>query len=133
MHNLVELKAICPKISLEIVYATPRNFVGKAVYSRACCYLQRPVAKRLRSVQIELEKKGFGLKVFDGYRPLSVQKEFWKYVPDPRYVADPAVGSKHNRGAAIDLTLIDRKGEELPMPSPFDDFTKKAHRNYAGG
>ena len=133
MHKLVDLKAVSPKISLEIVYATPNNFTGKIVYSKPLCYLQKSVAERLHRVQLGLEKKGLRLKVLDGYRPLSVQKIFWEFVPDPRYVADPAEGSKHNRGAAVDLTLIDRAGRELPMPTPFDDFTEKAHRNYQGG
>jgi D-alanyl-D-alanine dipeptidase len=133
MHNLVELKAISPRIALDIVYATPNNFIGRAVYSKPCCYLQKKVAKRLHRVQAALEKKGLGLKVWDGYRPHAVTKIFWEFLQDPRYVADPAIGSKHNRGAAVDLTLIDALGRELPMPTLFDDFTEKAHRDYQGG
>jgi D-alanyl-D-alanine dipeptidase len=133
MHNLVELKAICPGIALDIVYATPNNFTGKPVYSMSCCFLLSCTAERLKRVENGLKKQGLGLKVYDGYRPLSVQKEFWKLVPDPRYVADPAVGSKHNRGAAVDVTLIDREGRDLSMPTSLDDFTEKAHRNYKGG
>src|SRR3989344_7546481 len=104
--NLVEIKNVSPQIVLEIAYATPRNFMGKAVYLKPCCYLQKKTAERLHRVQLAVEKKQMGLKVFDGYRPLSVQKIFWEFLSDPRYVADPAVGSKHNRGAAVDLTLI---------------------------
>ena len=66
-------------------------------------------------------------EVYDCYRPMAVQHKFWKLVPDERYVANPAKGSRHNRGAAVDLTLVDRSGQELPMPTPFDDFTDKAH------
>lgn len=132
MHNLVELKAISPRIVQDIVYATPNNFTGKAVYPSAKCYLIRSVAERLHRVQLFFEKKGLGLKIFDAYRPLSVQKILWSLVPDPRYVADPAIGSKHNRGAAVDVTLIDPKGDELPMPTILDDFSEKAHCHYMG-
>ena len=84
----------------------------------------------LDSVQRELEKVGLGLKVWDCYRPLSVQKILWSIVPDERYVANPAKGSRHNRGCAVDLTLVDSLGNELPMPTKYDDFTEKAHRDY---
>ena len=87
-------------------------------------------AYALDSVQKDLQKIGLGLKVFDGYRPLSVQKKFWEIMPDERYVADPKKGSRHNRGMAIDLTLVDSKGNELEMPSEYDDFSEKAHRDY---
>ncbi len=123
MHDLVELKKIDPSIVLEILYATPKNFTGQAVYSSDRCYLQRKTAERLHRVQKILKKKGLGLKVWDGYRPLFVQKIFWSIFPNPTYLADPAKGSKHNRGAAVDLTLIDANGNELLMPSGFDDFT----------
>ncbi|MES2274173.1 MAG: D-alanyl-D-alanine dipeptidase [Chlamydiota bacterium] len=130
--DLVELKKISPGVILDIRYATPHNFAARTVYSSARCYLQRRTAERLDRVQRSLEIRGFGLKVFDGYRPLSVQKIFWSVLPDPQYVADPLVGSKHNRGAAVDLTLVDRRGEELLMPTSFDDFTESAHHDYQG-
>ena len=88
------------------------------------------MAAALSRVQEALEKKGLGLKVFDGYRPLSVQKKMWARFPVEGYVANPAKGSNHNRGAAVDLTLVDSKGEELPMPSAYDEFSERAHRNY---
>jgi D-alanyl-D-alanine dipeptidase len=87
-------------------------------------------AESLHVVQTELRRKGLSLKVYDGYRPLSVQKKFWAICPDDRFVADPAKGSRHNRGAAVDLTIVDAKGKELQMPTPFDDFTEKAARSY---
>ncbi len=133
MHPLVELIQISPQIRLDIRYATPNNFTGKVVYPSARCFLLRQVAERLHLVQGTLEKMGLGLKVFDGYRPLSVQKILWKVCPDPRYVADPKEGSCHNRGAAVDLTLVDLRGKELPMPTEFDDFTAKASHSYLGG
>src|SRR6185295_14858120 len=93
------------------------------------CYLRRFAAERLSAVQTELETMGLGLKVWDGYRPLSVQKQFWALVPDERYVASPVKGSRHNRGAAVDVTLVDRTGGELEMPTKFDDFTEAASAN----
>ena len=130
--SLVRVDAINPRIRLDIRYATTNNFTEKVLYDSAVCLLRKPVALRLSAVQEELEEQGLGLKVFDGYRPLSVQWKLWEIVPDPRYVADPREGSRHNRGAAIDLTLIDSAGNELPMGTPYDDFTEKAHRNYKG-
>jgi len=99
----------------------------------ARCLLRESVAHRLSRVQDDLEARGLGLKVFDGYRPLSVQRRMWAVLPDPEYVADPAKGSRHNRGAAVDVTLVDTRGRELPMPSAFDEFSERAHRDYAGG
>lgn len=128
---LVELSSVSPNISLDIRYATKNNFTGKVLYPFPSCHLQRKCAERLHRVQLALEKIGLGLKVFDAYRPLSIQKILWDILPDPRYVADPARGSNHNRGAAVDLTLIDREGQELPMPSGFDEFTERAHRDFA--
>lgn len=124
---------------LDMRYATTNNFSGKAVYPSARCFLRADVAKRLLAAQAELRKQGLGLKLFDCYRPFSVQERFWAIVPDERYVARPGkkdgtivVGSKHNRGAAVDVGLVDKSGRELPMPSGFDDFTDKAHRDYRG-
>jgi D-alanyl-D-alanine dipeptidase len=129
MHqDFVDIEKINPRILLDIRYATDNNFLGRAVYSIPKCFLRKEVAEKLDLVQKFLEKKGLGIKVYDGYRPLSVQKEFWNFLPDDRYVANPAIGSRHNRGAAVDLTLVDKQGNELTMPTPFDDFTEKAHR-----
>lgn len=128
--DLVELTAIDPTIGLDIRYATPNNFTHQKVYASARCLLRRAAAESLSVVQKELRQQGLSLKVYDGYRPLSVQKKFWEICPDDRYVANPAKGSRHNRGAAVDLTLVDKKGNELQMPTPFDDFTEKAGRAY---
>ncbi len=137
--SLVEVVKINSHIHLDIRYATTNNFTHRVVYPSAKCYLQREVAQALSEVQTELERLGVGLKIFDGYRPLSVQKIFWKIVSDKfpntrereKYVANPAKGSKHNRGTAVDVTLIDLKtGKEFKMPSEYDDFSEKAHRNY---
>ncbi len=127
---LVDLQKFIPGIALDIRYATTNNFTGKVLYPVARCCLRREAAENLKQVQEELKPQGLALKIFDGYRPLSVQKKMWAVCPQPGYVADPAKGSRHNRGAAVDLTLIQLDGVELPMPTPYDDFTEKAHRNY---
>lgn len=127
--DLVEIRGVDPTILLDIRYATDKNFTGKQVYPVASCYLKKKVAGRLSKVQGDLREKGLGLKVFDCYRPLSVQKRFWELVPDERYVANPAKGSRHNRGFAVDLTLVDGEGRELEMPTAYDDFSEKAHRD----
>jgi D-alanyl-D-alanine dipeptidase len=128
--ELVNLQNEIPSIVLDIRYATTNNFMNQAVYDRADCYLRKKTAEKLRAVQEELAPKGLRLKIYDGYRPLSVQKKLWAIMPDENYVANPAKGSRHNRGAAVDLTIVDKSGKELVMPTPFDDFTEKAHRNY---
>lgn len=128
--ELVELAAAAPDIVLDIKYATAGNFTGKAVYPIARCFLVKEAAQALVQVQADLRKLGYGLKVYDGYRPLSVQRIFWSILPDERFVADPAKGSRHNRGYAVDLTLVDAAGREVLMPTPFDDFTERAGRDF---
>lgn len=130
--DFVDLKALIPSVVLDMKYATTDNFLGRKVYSSNQCLLRYSVAKRLVEVQQELQREGLGLKVFDCWRPLDVQKQMWKIKPDANYVANPNKGSRHNRGAAVDLTLVDGSGQELEMPTGFDDFTKKAHRDYQG-
>jgi D-alanyl-D-alanine dipeptidase len=127
---LIDIQSINPGVRLDLRYATENNFTHQKVYEQARCFLRPETAQRLSDVQEELEKQHLGLKIFDCYRPLSVQRKFWALVPDERYVANPAKGSRHNRGAAVDLTLVRDDGTELPMPTPFDDFTVKAHRDY---
>lgn len=138
--GFTEITEQAPGVILDIRYATPNNFTGKTVYPAARCFLRKDVAERLMRVEKALAKEGLGVKIFDCYRPISVQKKFWDLVPDERYVAKPVMkdgkwveGSRHNRGAAVDITLVDAKGQELPMPTPFDDFTEKASRAYTGG
>lgn len=128
--GIVDVEKVIPGIVLDIRYATTNNFTGKVVYPAARCFLRKPVAEKLAKVQVELKQQGLGLKVYDGFRPLSVQRIFWQIVPDERYVANPAKGSRHNRGAAVDLTIIDANGKDLLMPTDYDDFSEKAHRDY---
>ncbi len=131
--ELVDIQAIAPTIQLDLRYATTNNFTGQKLYAQARCLLRPQVATRLALVQADLEAKQLGLKVFDCYRPLSVQKRMWELVPDANYVADPKSGSRHNRGSAVDLTLVDRQGHALPMPSEFDEFSPRSHLDYQGG
>lgn len=129
--DLVEVIQLIPDIGLDIRYATTNNFTGQRLYPSARCYLRRAAAEKLRAAQRELASLGYGLKVFDGYRPLTVQRKMWEVFPQPSYVADPKKGSRHNRGAAVDVTLIRLSdGQELAMPTPYDDFTERAHRNF---
>ena len=135
--DLVDIAASEPTIRLDMRYASERNFTKVAIYPVARCLLRRDAAERLARVQKALRAEGVGLMMWDCYRPFSVQKKFWKLVPDERYVAEPVAdaagrpvkGSKHNRGAAVDLTLVDRDGRPLEMPTDHDDFSPRAHRN----
>ena len=129
--DLVDVQKVIPGVVLDIRYATTNNFTGQQLYPFSKCYLRRASAEKLRAAQAELGTMGYGLKIFDGYRPLSVQWKMWEVYPQPGYVADPRKGSRHNRGAAVDVTLIRLSdGTELPMPTPYDDFTEKAHRKF---
>ncbi|MEI6692895.1 MAG: M15 family metallopeptidase [Chlorobium sp.] len=130
--DYIDIQALDSSMVLDIRYATTNNFTGKVMYPVARCLLRRDAAFRLLRAEQHLNKQGYRLIVFDGYRPLSVQKKFWAILPDERYVADPAKGSRHNRGAAVDVSLADLKGNPLPMPSDYDDFSVKAHRDYTG-
>jgi zinc D-Ala-D-Ala dipeptidase len=126
--GLVDAAALIPGLSLDIRYATPDNFTKAALYPAAVCWLSPKAAKALAKVARDLRSDGLRLKAFDCYRPLSIQRKLWALVPDERYVADPAKGSRHNRGMAVDLTLTDDQGRALPMPTDYDDFSEKAHR-----
>ena len=134
--DLVELKKLDPTIRLDIRYATPNNFTGRAVYKEARAFLQRPAAEALVRANRALRKQGYGLTVFDGYRPWSVTKLFWELTPEDKkqFVADPSKGSRHNRGCAVDLTLHDLKtGRQVSMPGEYDEMSERSHINYAGG
>ena len=131
--SLVDIQTINPNIVLDIRYATTNNFLEQQLYPVAKCALRKEVAEQLSQVQNDLEKIDLGLKVFDCYRPLSVTKKMWEVLPDSRYVANPERGSRHNRGAAVDVSLVDFKtGIELEMPTDYDDFSEKAWRTYEG-
>ena len=134
--DLVELKKLDRSIRLDVRYATSNNFAGRAVYSEARAFLQRPAAVALVRAARVLKARGYGLVVFDGYRPWSVTKLFWDITPADKkqFVADPAKGSRHNRGCAVDLTLYDLKtGRQVSMPGEYDEMSERSHINYAGG
>ncbi|MBS1622046.1 MAG: M15 family metallopeptidase [Bacteroidetes bacterium] len=129
--KMVELKSIIPGLVYDIRYATTNNFMHRKMYPGKTNYtfLRKPAAESLLNVQKELNEKGLGLKIFDAYRPYSVTMKFWELVHDERYVANPAKGSGHNRGIAVDLTIIKLKtGDELNMGTGFDNFTDSAHQ-----
>jgi D-alanyl-D-alanine dipeptidase len=133
---LVELVDLVPDLRLDVRYATAHNFVGRPVYPQARVFLQRPAAEAVARVQQRLRPSGYGLLVFDGYRPWSVTRLFWAVVDEAQrpYVADPAEGSRHNRGCAVDLSLVDLgSGREVSMPSLYDEMSAKAHPDYDGG
>jgi D-alanyl-D-alanine dipeptidase len=131
--DLVELVKLDPGIRLDIRYATKNNFTGRAVYKESRAFLQRPAAEALVRVNSSLKRQGYGLVVFDGYRPWKVTKIFWDTTPVEKreFVADPAKGSRHNRGCAVDLTMYDLKtGKQVQMPSEYDEMTERSHINY---
>ncbi|MEP6730798.1 MAG: M15 family metallopeptidase [bacterium] len=134
--NLVELTALDPTIRLEIRYATTNNFLGTRFYDEARAFMQRPAAEAVVRANQKLRTLGYGLLIHDAYRPWYVTKMFWDATPvDKRWlVANPAEGSKHNRGAAVDLTLFDlATGQPIEMPSTYDESTGRAYAEYPGG
>ena len=134
--DLVELRKLDPTIKLDVRYATTNNLFGTVFYSQPRAFLQRPAAEALIRINRRLRKMGYGLLVHDAYRPWYVTKVFWDATPDDKkvFVADPSKGSRHNRGAAVDLTLYDRKtGKAVEMVSTYDETTDRAYPNYPGG
>ena len=128
--DFVRLKDLSADFVYELKYATPDNFLKQAVYDCGECYLRKSTAEALVKANEAFKQLSYRIKLFDCYRPLSVQKKMWKILPGTHYVANPAKGSKHNRGAAVDLTLVDAQGKELNMGTPFDFFGKEAHHTY---
>lgn len=128
--DLVDLARFDPRLRFDIRYATPANFMGRVLYPAARAVAQRPVAEALSKVQTRAEAEGFGLLVFDAYRPWRITKAMWDQTPPDKreFVADPRTGSRHNRGCSVDLSLH-RDGIEVTMPSPYDDFTPAAYRS----
>ncbi len=129
-NDLVDIKTINPRIVVDMKYATENNVTRQKLYEANACFVKRPTALKLDAVQRELEGMNLGLKVWDCYRPLAVQRALWAALPDERYVANPEKGSRHNRGSSVDVTLVDSQGNELQMPTGFDEFSARAHRDY---
>ena len=131
---LVEVTTIVPDAVVDLRYATPDNFMKKAVYPpNARCLLLERSAKQLKAAADVLREKGFRLRLYDCYRPHHVQFELWKVMPVPGYVAEPVKGSNHNRGGAVDLGLVTIDGKDVEFPSPYDFFGKAAHHGSAEG
>jgi zinc D-Ala-D-Ala dipeptidase len=131
--RMVELKIIIPGIVYDLRYATTNNFMRRLMYPEktTITFMRLPAAVALQKVQKELNENGLGLKIFDAYRPYSVTVKFWELVHDERYVANPSKGSGHNRGIAVDLTIINLKtGKELNMGTGFDNFSDTAHQSF---
>ncbi len=134
--ELVDLAKLDGRIRLDIRYATANDFLSTPVYTSARAFLQRPAADALLRAHRELLKQGYGLLIFDGYRPWYVTKIFWDATPRDKheFVADPAKGSRHNRGCAVDLSLYDlRTGREVEMPGVYDEMSERSYPNYRGG
>ncbi|MFT3933430.1 MAG: M15 family metallopeptidase [Chitinophagaceae bacterium] len=131
--RMVEIKSVIPNIVYDLKYATDKNFLRHNMYPAKTNYtfVRLPVVKALAQVQKELNEKGMGLKIFDAYRPYSVTEKFWEIVLNEKYVADPKKGSGHNRGLALDLTVIYmHNGKDLQMPTGFDNFSDTAHHTF---
>ena len=134
--DLVELVKLDPTFHLDIRYASSNNFVGRPVYKEARAFLQRPAAEALVKVNKELKPLGYGLLIFDGYRPWSVTKIFWDITPEDmkQFVADPKDGSRHNRGCAVDVSLYAlATGKEVKMTSEYDEMNEHSYPDYEGG
>lgn len=131
--KMVELKSMIPGVVYDLRYASINNFMRRLMYPSGTntTFLRNPAARALKKVQEEFNEKGMGVKIFDAYRPYSVTVKFWELVKDERYVAHPAKGSGHNRGVAVDLTIINLKtGRELEMGTGFDNFSDTAHHGF---
>lgn len=134
--DLVELIKIDPTLKLDIRYATKNNLAGRVVYTQPRAFLQRDAALAVAAVNRELKPLGYGLLIFDGYRPWRVTKLFWDVTKpqDRQFVANPKNGSRHNRGCAVDLSLYDLKtGKEVEMTGAYDEMSERSYPSYTGG
>lgn len=129
---LVDVRTAVPDAVLDVRYARTANFMGRAVYPVPAAFLRRSTAAKLAKAAALLRAGGRRLVVYDAYRPLSAQKLMWAAKPDRRYVADPALGSVHNRGGAVDVGLADTDGRPVAMPTDFDDFGPRAAHGAEG-
>lgn len=121
-----------PDIQVDLKYAGTDNFTGQVIYEFSTVYLRYGTVVKLSAVQEDLKQLGLGLKIWDGFRPVAAQHKLWEVCPNSRYVANPNTGfSSHSRGNTVDVTLVDSQGREVEMPTGFDDFSKKADRDYS--
>jgi D-alanyl-D-alanine dipeptidase len=129
-HGFVLVEDVDPTIVIDLRYSTPDNFTGQQVYPRAVAILRPETAAKLAAANAEFRELGYTLKVWDAYRPAWAERELWHATSAKAYVADPRYPSRHNRGTTVDVTLVDDDGNELAMPTPFDEFSERAGRNY---
>ncbi|MCX5741042.1 MAG: M15 family metallopeptidase [Proteobacteria bacterium] len=130
-REFVDVATVIPDAVIDVRYATKENFTGEVLYPVARCKLRRAVAARLARVAVALRAQDRRLLLWDCYRPSSIQAVLWKHLPDARYVANPKTGSRHSRGAAIDLGIVDQDGGEVVLPTAFDDASRRSHRDVA--
>lgn len=128
--DFVDVSEYIPDVEIELRYATKNNITKSVLYENKNAYLRKGTADKLKEANYELKKMGYRIKIWDAYRPTSVQKILWSKVRNTRYIANPKVGSNHNRGAAVDITIVDKRGREVAMPTDFDGFSGQADRNY---
>lgn len=128
--TFVNLKEYSKDFVYDMKYATEDNFLKAKVYDCAECYLRLKTVKALIAANLDFQNLGYQIKIFDCYRPLSIQKRMWEIVPNPSYVANPAKGSIHNRGGAVDLTIVDIDGNSIDFGTSFDFFGKEASHSY---
>jgi D-alanyl-D-alanine dipeptidase len=131
-QGFVLIEEADPSIIIDLRYATPDNFTGQQVYPRAVAILRPETAAKLAAANAEFRELGYTLKVWDAYRPAWAERELWHATAEKAYVADPRYPSRHNRGTTVDVTLVDEEGNELEMPTPFDEFSERAGRSYQG-
>ncbi len=130
-EKYMEIVADTLGIVVDIRYASENNFTKKQIYDCPRCFFRKEVGEKILAVHLDLkERYGFGIKLFDCYRPSPYQYRLWEVMPDPNYVTPPKKGSIHSRGMAVDLTIVDKSGKELDMGTPFDYFGKEAHTDY---
>lgn len=130
--EMCDLEELIDSLWLDIRYATKNNFTKSVIYTKPKAYARKPLADALKLVQDSLSKLGLAVKVYDAYRPYAATLLFYEVYPDTNFVANPRYGSRHNRGACIDLTFVEKRtGKEIPMPTSYDDFSDKANPDYA--
>ncbi len=131
-EDMIILDIFIPQLEIDLIYAGDDNVYGEKIYDLNLALLRRGTARKLQKAQEEFALEGYTLKIWDAYRPPEAQYKLWEIMPDARYVVNPYKGySFHSRGIAVDVTLVDKNGKELPMPSSFDDFTAYADRDYS--
>lgn len=133
MNLLVDVKNIIPEIVFDIRYATANNFTGNPVYLSDGCFLHADALECLKKAHIYAKKLGYNFKLFDAFRPHEAQEILWEHTPDENFLANPARGSAHSRGVAVDLTLIDKAGKELDMGTEFDEFSPLSYHTEIAG